>query len=119
MANAYATIAAKGMRATPYLVKKVTSADGTVNYKAQKQTKVAFDQDVAIDATEAMTHVVTEGTGAGRAGARPAGRGQDRYDDREQGGLVRRVHPPARGGGRHLQRRQRQAQADAEHRRLR
>ena len=28
MANAYATIAAKGMRATPYLVKKVTSADG-------------------------------------------------------------------------------------------
>jgi membrane peptidoglycan carboxypeptidase len=73
MANAYATIAAKGMRATPYLVKKVTSADGTVNYKAQKQTKVAFDQDVAIDATEAMTHVVTEGTGQGAlALGRPA-----------------------------------------------
>ncbi len=73
MANAYATIAAKGMRATPYLVKKVTSADHSVNYKAQKQTKVAFDQDVAIDATEAMTHVVTEGTGQGAlALGRPA-----------------------------------------------
>ena len=44
-----------------------------MNYKAQKQTKVAFDQDVAIDATEAMTHVVTEGTGQGAlALGRPA-----------------------------------------------
>ena len=73
MANAYATIAAKGLRATPYLVKKVTTIDKSVNYTAQKQTKVAFDQDVAIDATEAMTHTVTEGTAQGAlALGRPA-----------------------------------------------
>ena len=73
MANAYATIAAKGHAGDAVPGQEGTSADGSVNYKAQKQTKVAFDQDVAIDATEAMTHVVTEGTGQGAlALGRPA-----------------------------------------------
>ena len=73
MANAFATIAAQGQRATPYLIAKVASADGSIDYKVKKQLSPAFDQKVTADATEAMTHVVTEGTGVGaRALGRPA-----------------------------------------------
>ena len=82
MANAYATIAAQGKRATPYLITKVTSANGSVDYKVKKQLTPAFDQKVTADVTDAMTHVVTEGTGTG-AGAGSPGCGQDRYDDQD------------------------------------
>jgi membrane peptidoglycan carboxypeptidase len=64
MANAYATIAAEGKRATPYLISKVTSVDGEI-YRVKKQVKQAFDQKVTADVTEAMTRVVTKGTGTG------------------------------------------------------
>ncbi|MHB1472523.1 MAG: transglycosylase domain-containing protein [Dermatophilaceae bacterium] len=73
MANAYATIAAQGQKATPYLISKVTSAAGSIDYKVKKQLTPAFDKKVTADVTEAMTHVVTEGTGSGaRALGRPA-----------------------------------------------
>jgi membrane peptidoglycan carboxypeptidase len=62
MANAYATIAAQGKRATPYLVSRVTSADGHVDYKVKKKVVSAFDPSVTADVTDAMTRVVTEGT---------------------------------------------------------
>jgi membrane peptidoglycan carboxypeptidase len=71
MANAYATIAAQGKRATPYLITSVKSA--TVDYKVSKDVKTAFPEPVAADTTEAMTHVVTEGTGTkAQALGRPA-----------------------------------------------
>jgi len=73
MANAYATIAAQGAKATPYLISKVTSADGSIDYKVKKQLTPAFDKKVTADVTDAMTHVVTEGTGTGAlALGRPA-----------------------------------------------
>jgi len=73
MANAYATIAAQGEKATPYIISKVTSADGSIDYKVKKQLTPAFDKKVTADVTDAMTHVVTEGTGTGaRALGRPA-----------------------------------------------
>jgi membrane peptidoglycan carboxypeptidase len=73
MANAFATIAAQGRRATPYLITKVTSANGDHDYQVKKQLTPAFDQNVAADVTEAMTHVVTEGTGKNaRELSRPA-----------------------------------------------
>jgi len=73
MANAFATIAAQGRRATPYLISKVTLANGSIAYKVKKQLSSAFDKKVTADVTEAMTHVVTEGTGGGaRALGRPA-----------------------------------------------
>ncbi|MEO6145058.1 MAG: transglycosylase domain-containing protein, partial [Dermatophilaceae bacterium] len=73
MANAYATIAAQGQKATPYLITKVTSADGKIDYKVKKRLTPAFDKSVTADVTEAMTHVVTEGTASGaRALGRPA-----------------------------------------------
>jgi membrane peptidoglycan carboxypeptidase len=71
MANAYATIAAQGKRATPYLITSVKSA--TVDYKVSKDLKTAFPEPVSADVTEAMTHVVTEGTGTkAQALGRPA-----------------------------------------------
>jgi membrane peptidoglycan carboxypeptidase len=73
MANAYATIAAQGRRATPYLISKVTSVDGTVNYTVKRKVATAFDKKVTADVTDAMEHVVTEGTGRGaQALGRPA-----------------------------------------------
>ena len=73
MANAYATIAAQGQKATPYLIVRVTSAAGGIDYKVKKQLKPAFDKKVTADVTDAMTHVVTEGTGTGaQALGRPA-----------------------------------------------
>jgi len=62
MANAYATIAAQGKRATPYLITKVTSVDGKIDYKVKKNVVSAFDSKVTADVTDAMTRVVTEGT---------------------------------------------------------
>jgi membrane peptidoglycan carboxypeptidase len=73
MANAYATVAAHGQRATPYLIAKVTSANGNISYRAKKELTRVFDPKVTADVTEAMTHVVTEGTGRGAlALGRPA-----------------------------------------------
>ena len=65
MANAFATIAVQGNKATPYLITTVTSLDHTIDYKVKKHLSPAFDQKVTADVTEAMTHVVTEGTGMG------------------------------------------------------
>ena len=66
MANAFATIAAQGQRATPYLISRVTSTPSAtvrIDYTVQKNVQTVFDAKVTADATEAMTHVVTEGTG--------------------------------------------------------
>jgi membrane peptidoglycan carboxypeptidase len=73
MANAFATIAAQGQRATPYLITEVTSSGGGIDYKVEKGLTPAFDQKVTADVTEAMTHVVTDQHGTGR-GARDLGR---------------------------------------------
>jgi membrane peptidoglycan carboxypeptidase len=73
MANAYATIAAQGQKATPYLIVKVTSANGGIDYKVKKQLTPAFDKKVTADVTDAMTQVVNAGTGTGaQALGRPA-----------------------------------------------
>jgi membrane peptidoglycan carboxypeptidase len=60
MANAYATIAAQGQKATPYLITSVKSAAGVSMYKVSKNLKTAFTKPVTADVTEAMTHVVTD-----------------------------------------------------------
>ena len=73
MANAFATVAGQGKRATPYLITKVTSMNGNIDYTASKKVTETFDKKVTADVTEAMTRVVTEGTGkAARALDRPA-----------------------------------------------
>jgi membrane peptidoglycan carboxypeptidase len=72
-ANGYATFAAKGLAATPYMVQRVTLGDDEV-YVAEPETERAFSEDVAADATFAMQAVVQRGTGtkAKLAGGRPA-----------------------------------------------
>ena len=76
MTNAYATLAAEGERATPYLVKEVRSAAGEVTYEAEPTTQQGVERDVAVDVTDAMTHVMTEGSGlaAGDVGRPVAGK---------------------------------------------
>ncbi len=64
MANAYATIAANGKRATPYLVRKVTSTSSDYTYAAKPVTKQVFDPDVMSDVMEAMQAVVERGSGS-------------------------------------------------------
>ena len=44
MANAYATIAAQGVRATPYFVKEVKGGPGDLNYKVKIKTQAGLRQ---------------------------------------------------------------------------
>jgi len=70
VANAYATIAAQGQRAVPYLVAAVTSTgtqQGSIDYKVQKQVQGAFGADVAADTLDAMQAVTSSGGTAPRA----------------------------------------------------
>jgi membrane peptidoglycan carboxypeptidase len=62
-AAGYATFAAKGTRATPYFVSKVTDGNGNELYSAKPSTGRAFSEGVAADATYAMQKVVQGGTG--------------------------------------------------------
>jgi membrane peptidoglycan carboxypeptidase len=85
MANAYATLAAGGVRATPYFVSRVTSADGALDYAVQKRTTRVFDEDLVRDATYCMEAVVSSGSGAyagdnlGRPAAGKTGTTSDNY----------------------------------------
>ena len=62
-ATGYATFAAKGMRARPYFVQRVTDSRGNELYKAKADTGKAFSEGVAADVTYAMQQVVKGGTG--------------------------------------------------------
>lgn len=62
IADAYATIAAQGTYAKPYLLKSVTSSiNPDVSYTATPQTRAAFGKDMTADVTEAMTETVLPG----------------------------------------------------------
>lgn len=66
----YATIAAQGVRAAPYLVAKVEAQDGSTVYQAKPKTQRAFDPRVMADTTFAMTKVLdcaAGGTACGKA----------------------------------------------------
>ena len=84
-ANGYATFAAKGTAATPYMVQRITLGDDEV-YVAEPKTERAFGEDVAADATFAMQAVVQKGTGTkaklkgGRPAAGKTGTSQDNKD---------------------------------------
>ena len=63
MANAYATIAAEGVRADPYIVKEIRFLDESVpTIKAEKKTQQVFDKDLMSDVIDAMTYPVEGGT---------------------------------------------------------
>ncbi len=61
-AAAYATIAAEGKYAAPYLIASVKGAGGfDINYKAKPKVKQVFKQAVARDAIQAMHRVTQPG----------------------------------------------------------
>ncbi|MDV3222933.1 transglycosylase domain-containing protein [Intrasporangium sp.] len=68
MASAYSTIAAQGIRSTPYVIARVTSADGSYSYTAEPSTQRAFAKEVTADVTDAMTYTTKPGGSATRIG---------------------------------------------------
>ena len=73
VANAYATFAAEGIKAKPYLVAQVMAPNKGVLYEAKVETQEVFSKAVMADLTYALKAVVTGGTGgAALALGRPA-----------------------------------------------
>ena len=72
-ANAFATLAAGGVRAEPYVVERVTDTDGRVHYQAQPRARRVLDEAVAADVTHALRGVLIRGTAQrARLPGRPA-----------------------------------------------
>ena len=73
VASAYATFAAQGVYAKPFLVVEVGNRNGGVLYKANPQSQEVFSKDVMADLTYALTNVVKYGSGfAAQKLGRPA-----------------------------------------------
>lgn len=73
VANAYATFAARGVRAEPTFVTRVEGPNGGVLYEHEVTTTAAFDTEVSDTVNYALSRVVTNGTGTtARALDRPA-----------------------------------------------
>jgi membrane peptidoglycan carboxypeptidase len=63
MASSYATFAAGGARATPYVVQEIRLASGKIRYRAKINREQSFDAGIAADVSDALTGVVKQGTG--------------------------------------------------------
>jgi membrane peptidoglycan carboxypeptidase len=73
VANAYATFAAEGVYAKPFLVVEVVNRNGGVLYKAKPQGQEVFSKEVMADLTYALESVVKFGSGfAAQKLGRPA-----------------------------------------------
>ncbi|MEK6648254.1 MAG: transglycosylase domain-containing protein [Actinomycetota bacterium] len=71
VAAAYATFAAQGIYAKPFLVSQVQGSNRGVLYEAKLQGQEVFTKDVIADLTYALSEVVRSGTGTyGTAGLR-------------------------------------------------
>jgi membrane peptidoglycan carboxypeptidase len=67
MAAAYATFAANGLYAKPYIIKEVTGPSGNLMYQATQSTNQVFSADVMADLDYALQKVTEYGTGVGAA----------------------------------------------------
>jgi len=76
VANAYATFAARGVHADPFVIKEIRGSNGGVLYQAAIHTDQAFDTNVADTVNAALKRVVTKGTGfeANKVGRPVAGK---------------------------------------------
>ncbi len=73
VANSYATFAANGIYAKPYMVKEVIGPNKGVLYQGKPKTQEVFSKEVMADLTYALKSVVNGGTGAAALGlGRPA-----------------------------------------------
>jgi len=62
VANSFATFAANGVRAKPFMVKEVLGANKGVLYQARVETEQVFDENVMADLNYALGEVVRAGT---------------------------------------------------------
>jgi membrane peptidoglycan carboxypeptidase len=62
MASAFATFAARGVRADPTIIKEIVRNNGEVAYKAEDTSKRVFDEDTADGVNYGLHSVVTSGT---------------------------------------------------------
>ncbi len=86
MANAYATLAADGQAAEPFIIEKVVTADGEIDYQHKVSSERAVEEDVSSDVSYALQQNVQEGSGtaalaldwpsAGKTGTATNGLGQ-------------------------------------------
>ena len=67
MASAYATFAANGTYATPFIIKEVLGANKGVLYEGKIKAQQAFQPDVMADLTYALEQVTQYGTGGAAA----------------------------------------------------
>ncbi len=67
LAAAYATFAANGTYAKPFIVNEVLGSNKGVLYQSQIQTQQVFQPNVMADLTHALQQVVAYGTGTGAA----------------------------------------------------
>jgi membrane peptidoglycan carboxypeptidase len=65
VASAFATFAADGINARPYIVQSVTDSDSKVIYEAKAIRQRAISKSVAADVTYALRSVVQSGTATG------------------------------------------------------
>ena len=74
LANAYATFAAQGVYAKPFIINEVQGPNKGILYQGRIQAQEVFRKDVMADLTFALQKVTTSGTGAvvGARMARPA-----------------------------------------------
>lgn len=89
MANAYATFAAEGTRASTYVVSRVMGPNDGLLYEATPTMATAFEADVANTVTYALNRVVTSGTGStAMALGRPAAAKTGTTDDNKSAWFV-------------------------------
>ena len=67
MASAYATFAANGIYATPFIIKEVLGANKGVLYEGKIQAQQVFQPDVMADLTYALSQGTKSGTGVAAA----------------------------------------------------
>lgn len=73
MANAYATFAARGVKAQPTMIKEIRRNQGSVEHRFEPQTTRVFSEDIADEVNYVLQKVVTQGTGSAARGlGRPA-----------------------------------------------
>ena len=72
LANAYATFAARGTKASTYMIKEVIGANGGTLYQGRPRTDRAFDDRVADTVNYALQKVIEVGTGRSAQIGRPA-----------------------------------------------
>lgn len=76
VADAYATFAARGVKALPFTIKEVRSSNDGIIYQAPMKSETVFEQWVADTVNSALQRVVTNGTGfaAAKVGRPVAGK---------------------------------------------